>query len=60
MKQGTWRAAFTIVLDGQQIDLMELSSISRTQILLQLQKAFFFRRVQLHLQGYQQRLCRPA
>lgn len=36
MKQGTWRAAFTIVLDGQQIDLMELSSISRTQILLQL------------------------
>lgn len=36
MKQGTWCAAFTIVLDGQQIDLMELSSISRTQILLQL------------------------
>ena len=27
MKQGTWRAAFTIVLDGQQIDLLELSSI---------------------------------
>ena len=26
----------TIVLDGQQIDLLELSSISRTQILLQL------------------------
>ena len=36
MKQGTWRAAFTIVLDGQHIDLMELSGISRTQILLQL------------------------
>lgn len=24
MKQGTWRAAFTIVLDGQQIDLMDV------------------------------------
>ena len=36
MKQRTWRAAFTIVVDGQQIDLLELSSISRTQILLQL------------------------
>ena len=40
MKQGTWRAAFTIVLDGQQIDFLELSSISRTQILLQLRAGF--------------------
>lgn len=38
MKTGTWQAAFTIVLDGMEIDWTELSSVSRMEILLQLRK----------------------
>lgn len=32
MKYGTWIAAFTITVDGQQIDLSELSEASRGEI----------------------------
>lgn len=38
MKKGSWCAAFTIEVDGKQIDWMELSNISRMEILLQLRK----------------------
>ena len=38
MKRGTWSAAFTIVVDGTEVDLMELSQASRTLILLQLRQ----------------------
>ncbi|WP_162612523.1 hypothetical protein [Pseudoflavonifractor sp. An184] len=37
-KWGTWCAAFTIELDGILLDWSELSSITRTQILLALWK----------------------
>lgn len=38
MKKGTWSVAFTIVVDGIEVDLMELSQAGRTQILLQLRQ----------------------
>lgn len=38
MKRGAWNASFTIVLDGKEIDITELSSISLMQILLQVRK----------------------
>lgn len=38
MRRGTWSAAFTIVVDGTEVDLMELSQASRTLILLQLRQ----------------------
>ena len=38
VKRGTWSAAFTIVVDGVEVDLMELSQASRTLILLQLRQ----------------------
>ena len=38
MKHGTWKAAFTIEIGGLEVDIMELSSRSRTEILLQIHK----------------------
>ena len=38
MVKGRWCAAFTIELDGKLMDFTELSSISQTQILLQLRR----------------------
>ena len=38
MKRGMWRVALTVELDGVLVDWMELSSATRTLILLELRK----------------------
>ena len=38
MKRGMWRVALTVELDGVLVDWMELSSATRTLILLELRR----------------------